>query len=580
MELFYLENTKFIAKCPECSEIIKFKIDFENFLVSVECKNGHNKGDLLYNDFQDNYIKSSQLYKANCHQCFKYLNEDKNNYKCQICNKLFCSKCIKKHTIETAHNSLINFFHQYQLCQKHNQKYSYYCQNCKNNICDKCKNTHKKHSIKSILNILPNKKKFVSVRKCSKEFEYKIDEISLKIKNYKNEIEKRFIEIEGFLQFLKNICNNLLKNFNSNYFDYYNFENFNYLCDSLKNEDIFNFDRYKNYLFMNKDKSKNIEIEKPGKTRKEILNEIKNNRRENEINYNYIPNLNKLEYLKDNIFYVFDKAFIKFFKFENFSFNSIMYYDLGKFRVYNINPAKFSNKILLNFEYKKNIKILEYDLSQKTFNILKKDIKENQPGYPRHFYKYMDNSNGNILTQDNNGTAIWEIDSKNNYIKKSTISYAQISLFNINEKLFSFQDNEYTIYFYDTKNYICNKKIKYDKKLDFIGIINNEIIVYGGGYGNIIILFDMKYLEIIKFMDNNRYFHCIKIKGNYLLLFYMEKDNKLKIIKKQYDIKKKEFKNDGIVEKESKLNNFSNVLITDIGYIAILNYNIMIILNI
>ena len=580
MELFYLENTKYIPKCPECSEIIGFKIDYENFLVSVKCINGHNKDDLLYNDFQDNYVKSSQLYRTNCHQCFKVLNEDGTNFKCQICNKLYCSNCIKKHTKETNHNSIITFLQPYQLCQKHNQKYSFFCQNCKKNICDKCKNTHKKHEIKSILNIMPNKTKFDYIRKNTKEFDNKIDEISLKIKNYKNEIDKRFIEIDGFFQFLKNINRNLLNNFNSNYFDYYNFENFNYLFDSLKNENIFDFDRYKNYLFMNKDKSKNKEVEKPDKTRKEILNEMRKNRRENEVNYNYIQNLNKLEYLKENIFYVFDKSFIKFFKFENYSFASTMYYDLGKFKLCNIKPAKFSDKILLNFEFKKNIKILEYDLSTKTITISKKDIKDSPIGYPRHFYKYIDNNNGNILTQDNNGTTIWEIDKKNNYIKKSTINNAQLSLFNINENLFCFQDNDYKIYFYDTINYNCNKIINYDKKVDLIGIIKDELIVFNKSFGNIILLVDMKYLELVQFIDTNRYFQIMKLKYNYLLLFQMENDNKIKIVKKQYDKKKREFKNAEIIEKNSKLNSFSNVLITDIGYVAILNYNNMILLNI
>ena len=104
-----------------------------------------------------------------------------------------------------------------------------------------------------------------------------------------------------------------------------------------------------------------------------------------EANINYIQNLNKLQYLKENIFFVFDKTFIKFFKFENYAFTYFLYYDLGKFKIYNIQPAKFSNSILINFEFKKNVKILEYDLINKTIKLSKKVIKDQKMGYPRLF---------------------------------------------------------------------------------------------------------------------------------------------------------------------------------------------------
>ena len=575
MELFYLENTKYIAKCPECSEIVLFKINYENFTVSVECKNGHNKKDLLYNDFEDNYLKPSQLYKCNCNKCFKLIRDDCINYKCNICNKLYCSNCINNHSKETNHNSNIKFIQKYQLCSKHNQKYSFFCQNCQNHFCEKCKRSHKKHITKLIIDIIPNKTKIDSIKKNIEVFQKKVDEISLTIKNYKKEIDKRFIEIEGFLQFLINIHNYLLYNFNYNFFDYYNFENFNYLFNSFKNENIFDIIRYKNYLF--KENNKNKEV--PDKTRKERINDLKNRKRESEMNYNYIQNLNKLEYLKENIFYVFDRNSIKFFKFENFSFSSMLFFNLEKFRIYSIQPAKYNNSILLNFEFKKNIKFLEYDLTNKTIKIGKKDIKEPKVGFPRHFYKCIDNNNGNILTQDNNGTTIWKIDEKKNYVKFLTIKDAQLSLLNINGNLFCSQDNDYNIYFYDTINYECSKIISYHKKVNLIGIINDEIIVFNNSFSSTIFLVDIKYLEIIQIIDNNR-FQSLKVKDNYLLTFYMEKDYKLVIEKKEYDIKEKYFKNTEILEKESVLNSFSNILITDKDYVAILNYNHMVLLNI
>ena len=168
---------------------------------------------------------------------------------------------------------------------------------------------------------------------------------------------------------------------------------------------------------------------------------------------------------------------------------------------------------------------------------------------------------------------------KKNYIKHSTINIAQLSLFNVNDKLITFQDNNYNIYFYDTINYECNNKIYYDKKVNLIGIINNEIMIFNNRYSSVLFMIDIKYLEIIQIIDNNKYYPSIKIKDNYLLTFYMENDNKLIIKKNEYNIKEHNFKLTETIEKDSKLNSFSNVLITDFDYIVIVNYNNMTILN-
>ena len=49
MEIFNLENKKYIVVCPECSEILKFKINTENMTVSGECKNNHILRDKILN---------------------------------------------------------------------------------------------------------------------------------------------------------------------------------------------------------------------------------------------------------------------------------------------------------------------------------------------------------------------------------------------------------------------------------------------------------------------------------------------------------------------------------------------------
>ena len=470
MEIFYLENRKYVARCPKCSEIVRFKINYENFTVSVECKNNHNKEDLSYDNFEENYIKSTHKYYGNCQYCYNLINDNCPNYKCQICNKVFCPNCVNNHIKEKNHYFTIKFEQQYKICDKHYENYTFLCKNCKTYICYKCKSSHKNHSFESIIDIIPNQAKLNSIKTIYDNYSKKINDLSLKLTDFKSEIDRRFREIVGFLQFLIHVNDNLLINFNYNYYNYYNYENFNYLFKLINNNSNFDFEKYKNYLLKRQDKDNKVNKEKEedtdkgeksiGKSKKEILKENRFLRREKDKDYNFIKNLNDLEYLKDNIFYVFDKLFIKFFQLDNFSFTPILQYELGKFKIHSIEPSKYYNRILLNFEFKKSVKILKYDLENKIIKILKKDIKAQRIGYPRHFYKCIDNKNGNILTQDNIGCTIWK-KNEVSYIKYKTINNANISLQNINESLFCFQDNNYNLQFYDTDTYECNKLLTF-----------------------------------------------------------------------------------------------------------------------
>ncbi len=121
--------------------------------------------------------------------------------------------------------------------------------------------------------------------------------------------------------------------------------------------------------------------------------------------------------------------------------------------------------------------------------------------------------------------------------------------------------------------------INYNQKIDLIGTINNEIIIFINNNGNMIIIVDIKYLEIVQFINNSSNYLNMRIKDNFLLTLSLKTDNKLIILKKTFDLKEKCFNKDEIIEKESKLSHLSNVLITDSDYIVILNYNYMTLLN-
>ena len=94
-----INNSTYIPKCPKCGEIVKIELNDEKLCISTECMQGHNLKYISIEDYKTNYIKKSNIYKCKCFNCFQFINENNNsnNYKCQICNQLFCQNCIKKH---------------------------------------------------------------------------------------------------------------------------------------------------------------------------------------------------------------------------------------------------------------------------------------------------------------------------------------------------------------------------------------------------------------------------------------------------------------------------------------------------
>jgi hypothetical protein len=305
----------------------------------------------------------------------------------------------------------------------------------------------------------------------------------------------------------------------------------------------------------------------------------------NERDNSYIIQLNKLEYLKDNIFYVFDKT-LKFFAFENYSFKSIFSYELSKFRIRSLQPAKYSNKIFINFALKKNIKILEYDIVNKSIYLSKKEIKEPRFGYLNHFYKCFDNKNGNLLTQDDKGIIIWKTSKKNNFIKEMTIEKDILSFYDINESLFCLQEFDCNITFFDSENYNEKKTITCGEEVYLIGTINNELIVFTNYNSNALFIVDTKYLEIVHVIECSKNYSYIKLENNKLLLIDIEKEkgkdkeNNLIIYKSSFDTKEKFFNKNEIIKKTIDMNYISNILITDKGYLVVICYNNVVLLNV
>ena len=528
MEIFKLDKTKYIVKCTECFNIIKFKINFDNFKVNVECRNGHNKDNIGFQEFINFYIRNSSYISIYCYNCFNSINDSNNNFICKDCNKLFCKKCINRHMDINRHKIIIDFIPQYKLCQTHNEKYSFYCEICKINICDKCKFSHENHNIKFFQDIIPNIEKLKLAKQDIKNFECKLDNIFSSISKYKIRNSQRYEEVKIFFKFLNDINDKLINNFNDNYYDYYNFENLNYLLNLLKNENILNTSKYIDYILPNNEKD-NIQVIKKFKV-------IKNNKE-----INYIKIFYNLKYLKDNLFYIYDyDNYIKIYEFKNFtlSFNSVLLYNLEKLKIKNINIGKYNNIILLNSYSKKNIKILEYDINNKSINLSKKEVKEKKSDSSKTFEMCIDNKNGNIIATDSVSITVWRKNEKKYFFEKYLhINEKSRYLFNINDNLFGIRNINNNLKFYETESYKCLGKINYNKLVNYVGNISNILIGFSNINLKILFFVNLKYFEIVQIISNDQ---IIYAKNNYLYSFYYKEQN-LKILKKKFDVKRNDF---------------------------------------
>lgn len=589
---FYIMNDKYIPKCPECFEIIKFQLNFEKCEISIECRNGHNKEGITKEEFYKEYMTKTQLYKNKCSNCFQTLNDEMPNYICQICKKIYCSKCFMQHFQKTSHNQKNNFFHQYLLCKEHNQKYINYCEKCKKNICNKCKElSHMGHDIKLFSDIIPSLDKLNSAKKTIGNFIHS-PKLGLFIRSFPDNIKKensnytkdylelikyRSKKLEDFLRFIKKIYEHLVIGFNDNYYDYYNFANLNYLINYISNENtILDKEKIEKILLSEKKEYESNLIFDNGNYLNQInfipfsgISDIKVKK----VEYNCINYFKDLAYLKDNMFYIIEDYKLKFFEYKVHSFKLIpeLCYNLPKEDI-KIYKSKLFNKLIIII--RNRIQFLIYDLSIKTINLLKEEIKtKNQ------YNSVIDNKNGDILVSNFSEIIIWRKKGKiyviNNIISKNS----NFNLIDINESLFTFKkDNKFN--FYNRNNYELCKVIDFDCDVTFVGILNEKSIAFEDYHRKVFIV-DLKYLEIVQifqFEEIHDFFSYFIIKENIIYEFnltYLYSDL-LTIVKNKYDSK-----NNIIVERKSiNLNKTTHgPIITSNNYCFLIYYNTIIVIN-
>lgn len=564
MEIFKLENTKCSVICPECKNILKFKINSDKFVVEGECRNGHNNNNIPFNSFIMDYIKNTSSTKLiKCYKCFT--NNQSTRYLCQACNELFCFKCVNEHLKEKGHINIKIISKNNKLCQKHNKIFFYYCYNCSCYICESCKIDHHGHFINSFLDIFPNKEKKNLIREKASIFEEKIKQLKENVFKIKKVINEKIEKLDNYFKFLLEINNKLFKKYNYSIFDYHNYENLNYIYNFIKNEKIFEEKVYLDYIIF----GHNLNIinkQEEGKENNDEKKELKINN--NNAGNFLIKDYSKINYLKDNIFYeleinnTFFENYIKLYEFSDFNFTHITTYNFNNFtKILFIKPSKYGNYFLINFRLKKNIKFLEFDYNKKEFILSKNEIKSSKTElFDKHFNDLIDCKNGNIITADEEGLKLWEKSNKKKFFNmKFSFPKNYYKLYNINDKIFMAKCYD-LITFFNFSNIEPIKSLNLYGIIDFVSSINNKLLIIKNEKKYVLI--SIKYFDICQIFDSNENIYPLKAIDNALIQYNIN-DINIKLIINKYNEEKGYFNEEKVIILNHNLSQYSKLLMTD-----------------
>jgi hypothetical protein len=174
--------------CIKCKQNIILDINDFKIILS-QCRNEH-KNKILINEYEKNQI--IDIKKIKCDECIinnKFNTYNNEMYICNNCDKILCPLCKNNH--DKKHN-IINYDLKNYICKIHSENYISYCNKCKINLCLKCQKEHKLHETILYSNIMPDK-----------------DDLTNKLNNFRNILNKFNKNIEKIINKLKNIKDNM-----------------------------------------------------------------------------------------------------------------------------------------------------------------------------------------------------------------------------------------------------------------------------------------------------------------------------------------------------------------------------------
>ena len=557
MMLYYREKSKYTVKCPKCDDLLKINIDLNNFKIIGHCKKDHYFNDILFNNFENDYIKNTDLFRSKNGELEP--GEKESNYTCHKCKKSFCCTC--KDNNDTLIDNIKKSNNQ---CTIHDLKYDYFYNNSKIFLCQDCIKLYQYEGEKEKE---INNKIIEYIEKNTKLLEY--------IKKLRKEFEDRQNKLYQYLNFLNKVNDLLLKNFNFSIIDDYNYDNFNYLLNHQKNDELLNENNFFNYIiygkFLNNSQINEINI---------VNNNDKINNQEEKYNKNQydIKNYNALNYFKDNIFYELGELNINLFEYTNFSFKHLCSF---QFKSSKIGSLILSNYDHFFYMYKNEdyLYMLDYSAENKNLN-----IKHTINLYNNYRFKNLiETQKGHIIIKEKRRFTIWKKQNNenddDNYSKTKTFEGKFDILFNLNDSLFlSIQNNNKEssntkINFYENEKYNIIKTLLFSLIFKSIHKLNNETLVLICDKMDKFIFIDIKYFEIVQIMEYQPSNYSYLISNNDFLLEFMLNEDKNEMRVRKLNVKNAFFGNCGImktrINQEINLTNNNLVFFTQCNALQI-----------
>ena len=503
------ENSSiFLPLCQKCNEILYIQNNPENFSIDCICANddNHNVNNIFYETFERFYMKEKNLTK--CSKCCCILNKD--IYRCNDCQFLYCNCCITKHIKSTNHEKFTIF--NENKCPTHNRNYSNYCYDCNKNFCISCKKTkeHKNHSTDCYIDIIPS---LSNLKILKQKFENKINiqnKLIEKIKIWKNTVINRTNELIKNLQLEISLIKNFIENFNNEIRNIAYFLNINNIIENIKdisNDDLKDF--YNTNIF-------HKENEFMFKVLKNIGTKINNEKKTKyELKYVLSLPLKQIEKLNNDFFFYPDekngellicsylsgekKSKKGYFQYENA--HCIKFTD----PIFSITHSDKNKQIYICLLNEKKVKILNYDLINPKLEIDKNEIVSNIKDYIDHFNKCISLENKYFVTVDNKNITLWKKKKKKFYLVKNVdLRSKTLDILLMDENCFiSSQPGNFTLTIYNNKNL---SKIKTISNIYCVNSKNclikakEKYIIVNVCFG--IAVISIKYKELIQYVED------------------------------------------------------------------------------
>ena len=467
--------------------------------MKSECIDGHKYENISYKSFIECCVTKIWYSEKACKICDIKINEFKDNYICKTCGYIFCDLCIDSHCKYNNHNNKIKYVNYNSICKFHNKEYKFYCNKCNSNLCNKCKKTHKAHSYKSYKKLL----KFIK---------NEIDYLNFTLNENRKKIKKVIkwshnYHLIEYLNFLDNI-NIYLQNFNFEFFHFYHFQNFKYFYEFVTKqiddinylENYFNNVEYVEFLHFNY-------------YNKSFKNKILQNKKYLLYDIN-IDNNNTFVYYDNNLLFFFCRRmgsfYLKIFEIKNYCLRFILLKYFGKNKISLFRRMQKLHEYIFVSNYK--IMIFKYNENKKSLTL--KD----------HFFIDL-NPLREILHLKNGDIAIvtyfdLKIIKHKKVIKSFDGQYD--NLYQPNDLIFiSGRNSEIT--FFDSVKYQIIKKIKLFPSIVIENFRDNDKFIMTMDENNkYIYIIDIKYLEIIKVIENqetsNKLFYTLNNNNDYYII--------------------------------------------------------------